>query len=321
MGNLRLFACAVGLLFSAVMAVAAGARADPPRKGIALGDLTFDHDPQSWHIAPGGDGLVATCVQEDCRGAVIDIGRRDGEAGCTREAMIAEAERLFPAQGRAYANIYPAGRFALVLAARHDGPTLSSPEYIHGCVAWQGSDYRFAMRPETVGTQSWIGGALHYLVSRAAAPAARVEQLHIGGIDVHVSTEVWTIPDGAEGKRVVLTCRMPTCRKPGLTAVLTVRHPQQPCPVPDDGGGMGKEADTRVEILPPNARDGLEITVSETFLGCRNYMPPGFEACAVHGGRSYHLSTFVPVDCGSSIDRIPRDVLIGLMRDARIADK
>lgn len=304
---------AVGLAF------VAGARAGPSPQRISIGDLTFHYQPDAWHIAPEGDGLVATCLQEDCRGAVIDIGRRDGEAGCTREAMLAEAERLFPAEGRAYANIYPAGRFALVLAARHDGPTLSFPEYVHGCLAWQGSEYRFAMRPETVGTRSRIGGPLHHLVSRTTAPAARVERFRLGEVDFHVSTEIWTVSDDGRGERVHLTCRMPACSEPGLAAVLTVRHPQRSCPVADDGGDMPEGTGTRVETLSPDASDGLEITVSETFLGCRNYMPPGFQACAAHAGQAYHLSTFAPSSCRSSIGRIPRDVLIGLMRDARIA--
>lgn len=304
---------------AAVLACAAVARAEPQQ--ITLGDLTFNFQPESWHIEPEGDGLVAICMQEDCRGAVIDITRRDGEAGCTRGAMLAEAERLFPAGERAFAIIYPAGRFALVMAERHDGPTLSGPEYVHACLTWQGSEYRFAMRPETVGTQSWIGGALHHLVAQATAPAAPVERLRFGAVDFHVSTETWTIEDDAGGDSALLTCRMPTCREPGLTATLTVHQPPRSCPTADDGGGLPGEADTRIEILPLGAPDGLEIAISETLLGCRNYMPPGFYACAVHNGRSYHLSTFTPMSCRSPIDRIPRDILIGLMQDARIANE
>lgn len=312
-GTALLAAVAAGL------ACVAGARADTLPERIALGDLTFNYKLESWRIAPEGEGLVATCLREDCRGAVIDIGRRDGEAGCTRQAMMAEAERLFPVQGRAYANIFPAGRFALVLAERHAGPTLGSPQYVHGCLAWQGGEYRFAMRPETIGSQSWIGGALHHLVGEATAPAARVERVRLGAVDFPVSTETWTIERDAGGDGVRLTCRMPTCAEPGLTAVLSVRRPRQRCPAADDGGGMPGGTDTRIETLAPEAPDGLEITTSETFLGCRNYMPPGLQACAVHDGRSYHLSTFAPMSCRSPIHRIPRNVLIELMRDARIA--
>lgn len=311
-GTVLLAAVAAGL------ACVAGARADTLPERIALGDLTFNYKLESWRIAPEGEGLVATCLREDCRGAVIDIGRRDGEAGCTRQAMMAEAERLFPVQGRAYANIFPAGRFALVLAERHAGPTLGSPQYVHGCLAWQGGEYRFAMRPETIGSQSWIGGALHHLVSQVTAPAARVERVRLGAVDFPVSTETWTIERDAGGDGVRLTCRMPTCAEPGLTAVLSVRRSRQRCPAADDGGMPGG-TDTRIEILAPEAPDGLEITTSETFLGCRNYMPPGLQACAVHDGRSYHLSTFAPMSCRSPIHRIPRNVLIELMRDARIA--
>lgn len=199
----------------------------------------------------------------------------------------------------------------------HDGPDLSSPAFVHGCVAWQGSEYRFAMRPETVGTQSWIGGALHYLVSQATAPAARVEQLRVGELDFHVSTETWTISDDAAGDTVRLICRMPTCHEPGLIAALSVRSAAQPCPVPsevDDVDGT----ETRISTLI--APDGLEFTISETSLGCRNYVPPSFEACTIHNGRSYHLSTFGPRGCGSSIWQVPESALIDLLNRTRITN-
>jgi hypothetical protein len=172
----------LSLFFAVAMGLAgvAGALADPQSLQIAIGDLTFNYRPTSWQIVRDEDRLVATCVQDDCQGAVIDISRREGEAGCTKEAMVAEAERLFPAPGRAYANILRTERFALVLAERHTGPDLSSPAFAYGCLAWEGSEYRFAMRPETVGKQSWIGSALHYLVSRATASAAGEVHVRVG---------------------------------------------------------------------------------------------------------------------------------------------
>ncbi|MGE0502975.1 MAG: hypothetical protein AB7I79_20225 [Rhizobiaceae bacterium] len=279
-----------------------------------IGDLTFNYKSTSWRIEHEGSGLATTCVHDDCRGAVIDISRREGEAGCTEEAMVAEAERLFPVQGRAYANMLPAGRFALMLAQRHDGPDLSSPEFAHGCVAWQGREYRFAMRPETVGTQSWIGGALHYLVANATAPEAVIKTLRIGDVDFPVSTETWTI--GHVGDTVWLTCRMPTCHEPDIAATLSVQSPQEPCPAPTGDGE--DENYTRVETLVSEAPEGLDFTISETSLGCRNYVPPSLEACAIHGGRSYHLSVPGASGCRSAIWDIPKDVLVDLLKGARI---
>lgn len=312
----------MGLLAGFAMGLGgmAAAHADPPPPArIAIGDLTFSYRPMSWRIERDGGRLVATCMQEGCRGAVIDISRHEGEAGCTKEAMLAEAERLFPVQERAYANILRAGRFALVLAERHAGPDLRSPEFVHGCVAWQGSEYRFVMRPETVGTQSWIGGALHHLVSQATAPAAGVKRIRMGEVDFHVSNEAWIVPDGAHGDAVWLTCRMPTCDEPGLTAALAVHSPAQPCPAPQeidmfDGTG------TRIGTLAKEAPDGLDFTISEEFLGCRNYVPPSFAACSVHDGRSYHLSTFGAQGCRTSIWGIPENVLTDTLKGARIAN-
>lgn len=313
----------LGLLAGLAIGLAgmAVARADPPAGQIAIGDLTFRYMRASWTIARDGDRLVATCVQRDCSGAVIDISRRAGEAGCTEEAMAAEAERLFPKQGRDYANTYRVGRFALVLAERHDGPELSSPAFVHGCIAWQGSEYRFAMRPETVGSQSWIGGALHYLVSQATAPAAAVEHVRLGEVDFPVSTEVWTIvPDATPGETVWLTCRMPTCSEPDRIAALSVHSPERPCPAPAEDDEPLDGTETKIGTLIKEAPDGLDFTTSTTFLGCRNYVPPRFEACAVRNGRSYHLWTFGAYGCRSSVWGIPESALIDLLTGARIAN-
>lgn len=303
--------------FAIGLAFIAEAHADPSPT-ITIGDLTFSYEPASWHMAADGDRLVATCLQLDCRGAVIDISRRDGEAGCTQEAMVAEAERLFPVPGRAYANVLRAGRFALVLAERHDGPELSSPAFVHGCVAWQGSEYRFAMRPETVGTQSWIGGALHYLVSRASAPAARVESVRLGDVEFRVSTDQWSVSDVAPGENLRLVCRMPTCDEPGLAVALSVKSLEQPCPAPD-ADEMLYEAETMTEVLSAKLPGGLDFMISKTFLGCRNYVPPRVRACAIYNGRSYHLSTLVGLSCRASVWNIPESALLDLLHGARIA--
>jgi len=119
---------------------------------VSLGELTFDYDPASWRIEAGSGGLVAMCLHADCAPAVVDIARLDGEEGCTKEAMSEAAARAFPAGKRSYVNMVRAGRFAFILAESHDGPDLSSPQFALGCVPWQGSEYRFAMRPQTVGS-------------------------------------------------------------------------------------------------------------------------------------------------------------------------
>ena len=297
----------------------ASACAEPPPARITIGDLTFSYEPASWHMVPIGEQLVATCLQEDCRGAVVDISRREGETGCTLEAMAAEAERLFPVEGVAYASIFPAGRFALVFARRHDGPTLSSPQFVHGCVAWQGSEYRFAMRPETVGDQSWISAALHRLVSEATAPPARLQEIRLGEVSFHVSTEEWTIADDRTDEGVQLTCRVPSCDRPGPIAVLSSRSPALPCPATVEGYDRLEDTYTQIEMLVDEASDGLDFAISTTALGCRNDVPPRFEACTVHGDRSYHLSTLGPQSCSASNEEIPRGLLTELLQGARIA--
>jgi hypothetical protein len=307
-----------GLAAGLMIGLAGAARADPPPQHITIGDLTFHYKPASLQIAREGDGLVAACVQEDCAGAVVDISRREGEDGCTLEAMAAEAERLFPEGERAYANMLPAGRFGLVLAVRHDGPELSSPAFVTGCVAWQGSEYRFAMRPESIGSQSWIDGALHYLVAQASAPAARVEQVRLGEVVFPVSTETWRIAEAVPDETVRLSCRMPTCREPGFSAALSVRTPAEPCPAAADLE-LGYGSETVIGTLASEAPDGIDFTTATTHLGCRNYVPPRFEACAVLNGRSYHLTTPGGWGCRSSGWDVPEGAVMDLLRGARVA--
>jgi len=306
--------CGVALAFVAL----ALARAETAT-AVTLGDLTFHYKPEAWRIVPDGDGLVAACVQDDCRGATIDISRRDGEDGCTKGTMAAEAERLFPDARRSHENILPSGRFALVLAQRHVGRDPGSPQFVLGCVAWQGSEYRFAMRPETVGTQSWIGGALHYLVSQATAPEARVETVRIGEVDFAIQTEIWRFSEMGEGGGLLLPCRAPTCREPTPLATLSSRSPAEPCPAPQGAFEDGAESETLIQTLPATAPDGLSFTVSTTLLGCRNYVPPHIEACSVHGDRSYHLSALEPQGFQLHVWDIPEQGLVDLLRSARIA--
>jgi hypothetical protein len=212
---------------------------------------------------------------------VVDISRREREAGCNEEAIETEAERLFPGGGRRYANMLPASRFALVVAVRHDGPELSSPAFVYACLGWQGSEYRFAMRPESIGSQSWIDGALHTLVARASAPAARVNKVRLGEVMFSVSTETWMVPEVAPGATIRLTCRMPTCQEPGHVAVLSVRSPAVPCPAIQDHE-LVDGSETVIGTLTSEAPDGLDFTIATTHLGCRNNVPPHLRACAVH---------------------------------------
>ncbi len=316
-----------GLVLLAGMAVAflaTAGHAEDTQK-IAIGDITFNYSAASWRIEPDADGLVATCVQQDCRGATLDITRIEGEGGCTKEAMSAEAARLFPGAGRAYANIVRAGRFALVLAESHDGPDLSSPQYAHACLAWQGYEYRFAMRPETIGTQSWIGGALHYLVSQATAPEAPFEQVRIGDVAFRLSTEVWKIthvdenPNGSR-KTALLTCRMPACSEPDLTASLSVVPASTQCPTAPIDVEFAFEGEAKHGEVLKEAPDGLDFITAEVWLGCRNFVPPRFSACGIHDGRSYHLTTTGGQSCRSSIWSVPENLLIDLLKSARVVE-
>lgn len=312
----RLFAA---LLFLTIWMIAA--RAEPPAIGEArLGDITFRYSPNSWSITEDGGGLVARCLQDDCFGATLDVTLHDGEAGCTEEAMKSAAERLLPYPGRAYVNTLRAGRFGLVMAERHLGPELSSPAYVHACVPWQGKEYRFAMRPETVGTQAWIGGALHYLVYLATAPAAPVETLAAGDATFDIPTEIWRIAEIASGESWLLSCRVPACDEPGIFATLSVASPARKCGSADEALDLIENlgGDRIVSEQAGSDPQSLRFTVTTTYLGCRNYVPPRISACAVHKDRSYHIATSGGGGCKASVWAVPETALFDLMRSGRI---
>ena len=311
------------LLFFGIGMVAA--RAEPPAIGEArIGDITFRYSPNSWLIAAkdaGLDaGLVARCLQDDCFGAVIDISLRDGEDGCTEDGMKRAAERLLPYPGRAYVNTLRAGRFGLVMAERHLGPELSSPAYAHACVPWQGKEYRFAMRPETVGAQSWIGGALHYLVYLATAPPAPVETLTAADVAFDIPTETWRLAEIAPGERWLLSCRVPVCDKPGIFVSLSVKSPARACNDTDEPLDFienlgGDRIASEVSGANP---ESLRFAVTTVHLGCRNYVPPRISACAAHKGRSYHITTSGGGGCRASVWTVPKAALFDLMRSATV---
>lgn len=309
------------LLFLTIWMMAA--KAEPPAIGEArLGEITFRYNPNSWSITEDGNGLVARCLQDDCFGATLDVTLHDGEDNCTEEAMRSAAERLWPYPGRAYVNTLRAGRFGLVMAERHLGPELSSPAYVHACVPWQGKEYRFAMRPDTVGTQAWIGGALHYLVHLATAPAARVDTLHAGDAAFVVPTEIWRVSEFVPGESWLLSCRVPACDKPGIFVTLSVASPARESRDMVDSDDLVQDlgGDRVVTELAGSDPRSLRFAVTTTYLGCRNYVPPRISACAVHKDRSYHIATSGGGGCRASVWTVPDAALFDLMRSATVRE-
>lgn len=321
MGIFALFRSPVaGLLLAAAFAIAASpAQADPPRPAKAsIGAITFNHDPYAWRFEPDGDGLVATCLSVDCRGVVIDISRRPSEGACTRQFVFATAQEKFPQADRHAVNTLAAGRFGLVLAASRRGPDFGVPTYVFACLDWQGIDYRFAMRPETVGETSWTGGALHYLVSRASAPPPLVDRLKIGAMTLAIPTDVWTIAALVPARVAMLTCRPPTCPDsgPGLIVSATAEGetPDEPPSIETDRWS-GR---IRTDVFTGPDPDALTFTIETTHSPCRNYVPPQVVASVRQGGITYRIASPAPGGCRSGWGVSPR-AFEALLASAKIA--
>jgi len=288
--------------------------ADPPPAKAKIGDLTFHYDPFNWRFELAGTGLTVTCLQVDCRGAVFDFSVRDASGECGEEAVRRTAELLFPAADRHPVNIVPAGRFGLVKAESRYGPDLQSPTYVYACLDWQDREYRFATRPETVGRTSWAGGALHYLVSRATVPPARIATVRLRDLEIPYSTEIWRATElvPRESHRL-LFCLPPTCDGHGGFVTVSAK-PGAGCE-PDPAGLSLPQA-----ILTPlhAGSDGPQFTVTTIHSPCRNYVPPIRRACLWHNGVAYRIVTGGLGGCRSDLG-VPAGAFTELVNAARLA--
>lgn len=289
-------------------------RADPLPAKARIGDLTFSYDPFNWHFEPAGAGLTATCQQVDCRGVVFDFSVRDTDGECGKEAVERAAEQMFPAADRHPVNIVPAGRFGLVKAESRFGSDLSAPTYVYACLDWQGREYRFATRAETVGRTSWAGGALHYLVSRATAPPARIATLRLRDLEIPYSTETWRATELVRGESYMLSCVPPTCSGHGGFVNVSAKPATAGCE-PEASGLSLPQA-----ILTPlnSEADAPLFTVTTVHSPCRNYVPPKRSACLWHDGVTYRIATGGLGGCRSNLG-VPSGAFADLVSGAKLA--
>ena len=290
--------------------------ADPPPAKARIGDLTFHYDPFNWRFELAGTGLTVTCLQVDCRGAVFDVSVRDASGECSEETVRHTAELMFPAADRHPVNIVPAGRFGLVKAESRYGPDLQSPTYVYACLDWQEREYRFAMRPETVGRRSWAGGALHYLVSRATAPPALVKVLRLGELEIPYASDVWRATEIEPQQSYILSCLPPVCHGHGAFVTVSAAPSIVGCDTnPVSAGWPISEA--IVTSIHTGRPDVLPFSIATSHSPCRNYVPPKRSACLWHNGITYRIGTPGPAGCRSSFV-VPAGAFTELVTGARL---
>lgn len=317
MGNWRGLAAGL-LLVAGFTAPGAPSLADPPPPlEPTIGDLTFRYNRFTWRIEPGPSGLTATCLQIDCKDVVFDISVRDGAGTCHKDAVRETAERLFPAADRHPVNLFPAGRFGLVMAESWFGPDFSSPRYVVACLDWQDREYRFTMRPETVGGTTWAGGALAYLVSRAITPPPPIGVLRLGALELPYPTEIWRASEMTSGQSYRLSCLAPACRGEGEFVTVVAERTEAGC-LFDGLDAEGRDHfDTTVTPLAADDADAPAFSIGITHSPCRNYVPPRRVACAWHGGVAYRIVAPGGVGCRSSFG-IPDAAFENLVSGARL---
>lgn len=296
----------------------APSRAEPPPPASArIGDLTFHYDPLNWRIEPAGSGLTILCLQDDCQGVVFDVSVRDAYGECGEETVRQTAEQMFPAADRHPVNIVPAGRFGLVKAESRYGADLGAPTYVYACLDWQDREYRFATRPQTVGRTSWAGGALHYLVSLATAPPARIATLRLRDLEIPYSTEIWRATELVPGESYMLTCLPPDCRGDGAFVAISAKPSAAGCTFLADAERSAL-SDTIVSPLRPDEPDAPQFSIATTHSPCRNYVPPDRSACAWRNGIAYRIGTPGPFGCRSGFG-VPSGAFTDLVSGARLA--
>jgi hypothetical protein len=291
---------AAGLPLVAFVALAgAQSLADPPPLEATIGDLTFNYNRFNWRMEPAPSGLTATCLHLDCKNVVFDISVRNGFGQCRKDSVRHVAEELFPAADRHPVNVFPAGPFGLVMAESWFGPDFGSPRYVFACLDWQDREYRFAMRPETVGDTTWAGGALAYLVSRATTPPPSIGLLRLGALELSYPTQIWRASEIGPGQSYRLSCLAPTCRGEGEFVTVVAEPSEAGCTLDRLDAEGWDLFDT--EVTPPAADEANApaFSIGTTHSPCRNYVPPRRVACAWNAGTAYRIIAPGGVGCRS----------------------
>lgn len=293
------------------------ASADPPEAKASMGDLTFHYSAAHWRIEPAGTGLTATCIQIDCKGVVFDISVRDVYGQCDKERVLHAAEQLFPTADRHPVNIYRLGKFGLVLAESWRGPEYVVPRYVFGCLDWQDREYRFATRPETIGHNSWTGGALLSLLSRVTAPPAQISSLKLHRLEVPYSTDRWRLVETTVGLSYRLSCLPPTCDGEGEFVTVSAEPTDVGCSFHVADLEEGTYSDTRVTPVVADDPDAPSFSIGTTHSPCRNYVPPTRVACAWNDGIAYRITSPGGMGCTSGFG-VPADAFEALVSGARL---
>lgn len=306
---LRLLACLVGLLSGPIAAQAQDTT-------IAIGELSLGYDPAQWRIDRNGETFTASCLIAPCEHAIFEIGMESRPGGyCDKEEARREAEARFRFADRHPANTFHYERFALAMAESRKGSKLFVEEAVFACLTRDDLVYRFVSVARNGKFPAFTGGILLRLLENLSLPEPKTRQVQVAGLVLHYPSDRWQVAaEATTPERIVLSCLPPTCREHAPAVSIEVLTSGANCPPVADIYDGGEEIGPR-QIVSAAGTEAIRFTLHEFRTGCRNWTPPVYAACSVHGGRLYSVRTVGLQGCLSS-QETPEDAFIELLESA-----
>lgn len=270
--------------------------ADKPTGKLSLRGLDLTFSGARWKATATGGGYRLDCIG-DCAEASLELAARDDDGYCGTAEAAAEAKRRFAGIERVGANAHVENGTPYVLAFARDGALLDDPVAVYLCMTRNGVTYSLATIPGPGGLPAYSHAAdAVKLVAGMKLPDGEPRQAALGGVEIRYTADRWR-ETAREENSITFECLPPTCRGYGRTAA-AVTLAESPAATGGDlcarlaeseAGGF-READS---AFPRTVRGagGIGFRVWTLHSGCRNYVPPHYLACAVHGDRAYTLRT------------------------------
>lgn len=305
----------VALVFSALLLPAKAAQAAE----APIGELTLAYREAEWRVEGAEGRFKLLCLAESCGRAAFDVtveARPDGH--CDKEEVRLGAEAAFPFADRHPVNIYAVGELALVMAQSRDGPDLSVPTAVLACITRGGKIYRFTSGAGVPYPRD-TGSVMLRLALALTPPPPRTQEIRIGAIRLSAGDDRWDPLVINPGKGAMLECLPPTCSDWGLHVGASVADEEIDCfsEQAEDRLGLGFYRQIEERVVGEPGRT-LTFRIGTFGTMCRNWTPPLVVACAVHGGRTYRLSTPRPTGCQSEPE-VPEDAFMALLASVKLA--
>lgn len=296
---------AVRLLAFLVLLAPFVARAEPA--AAPWGDLEIPYERSEWIVtaAKDGKGLVLLCIASDCPHYV-----RLYAAVVTEGGEVEEPAWRGPNPIALNAPILPFVAYELWSGCRaRDAAILSA------AVMFRGKLYRLVSDPGAgcnFGPQVPLA---RFIALLEKVRPRTIRTLTIGGIQIAYDAGRWA-PSSRPGG-ALLTCTIRECRDLGgeqaHVGISAAPATDTSC-LP-----TGEPAEGSVRDGGSQSFGGLTFRLWKTFSGCRAYTPAELNACAIHAGTAYRLTSGLHSGCSAGIRGVPEELFSELLAGASLA--